>query len=278
LMLSVLAIVLAVGCWPLAQRMTRRLRTLEEGVGAWGAGELSTRVDVQGQDEIASVARRFNEAAAQIEAVFAAQQRMLASASHELRTPLTRLRVALELLDGEAVGRAAILRDATRDIEELDATVGDLLQVGRLQAMGAGQAHQEIDLLALLAEEASRLDVEVHGVSLPISGDPRLLRRMVRNLLQNAQRHGAPPVEAWTDGLDLVVADRGPGLPEGERERVFEPFHRPQGHDEGEHGGVGLGLFLVREIARHHGAEVAYVPREGGGSCFVVSFGGSPSA
>jgi signal transduction histidine kinase len=110
-----------------------------------------------------------------------------------------------------------------------------------------------------------------------VDGDPRLLRRMVRNLLENARRHGAgTPVEvrAWREasGPAFEVLDRGPGVPEAERERIFEPFHRLAGHGEGS-GGVGLGLSLVRQIARRHGASVACLPREGGGSRFAVRFG-----
>jgi signal transduction histidine kinase len=98
----------------------------------------------------------------------------------------------------------------------------------------------------------------------------------VRNLLENAQRHaGGTPVLAGVAPLDaggalLRVADRGPGVPEAERERIFEPFYRPPGHREGEGGGLGL----VRRIARHHGGDARCLPREGGGSCFEVELRG----
>jgi signal transduction histidine kinase len=115
------------------------------------------------------------------------------------------------------------------------------------------------------------------GGPVVVDGDPRLLRRLARNLLENARRHGAGAevegvLRAGADGPSFEVLDRGPGVPEAERERIFEPFHRLAGHGESA-GGVGLGLALVRQIARRHGAEVECLPREGGGSRFRVRFG-----
>jgi signal transduction histidine kinase len=107
-----------------------------------------------------------------------------------------------------------------------------------------------------------------------VRGEERLLRRAVRNLLENARRYGGDGVEARLDAADgavrLIVCDRGPGVPEAYRERIFEPFFRLPGHAERE-GGVGLGLALVRQIAERHGGEVRCAPREGGGSCFTLT-------
>jgi signal transduction histidine kinase len=276
LFVVVLAGAVAVGCWPLARRITRRLEGLERGVAAWGAGAFETRVPVEGDDEVAAVARRFNEAAAAVEATLQAQRRMLSSASHELRTPLTRVRVALELLRDQPASDA-LIDTAVRDIEEVDGAVSDLLQLGRMGAQSPRAEASEVDLLGLLAEEASRIGADVHGQPLLVLGDPALLRRLVRNLLINAQRHGAPPIEAWTTPTGLIVADRGPGVPATELPRIFEPFHRPAGHNEGVHGGVGLGLFLVREIATHHRGEVRYADRPGGGAQFELVLPGAGS-
>ena len=103
-------------------------------------------------------------------------------------------------------------------------------------------------------------------------GDPRLLRRLVRNLLDNASRHGAPPIDVQVrragDAAELRVCDQGPGIPPAEHEAVFHPFHRSRGADDGR--GAGLGLALVRQIARQHGGDARYAPGEPAGSCFVV--------
>ncbi len=269
-LVCVMAGTVAIGCWPIARRITRRLESVRDGMGRWGEGELAVRVPVQGQDEIASVARTFNDAADRVERSFEAQRRVLASASHELRSPLARLRMSLALLDDADPARQALVRSAEKDIEELDATVSDILHVGRMQALARPARPQPIDLLLLLREEGEKVGAVVDGPPRVVSGDPRLLRRLVRNLLENAQRHGAPPIEARTTAGGLEISDRGPGVAEQHREAIFQPFWRPSTHVEGQDGGVGLGLHLVREIARHHGGEVRVETREGGGSRFVV--------
>lgn len=265
--------VAAVGSYPIARRITRRLEQLRKGVEGLGAGDLSSRVPICGRDEVAELARAFNRSADQVQLLVQSQRRMLASASHELRSPMARLRVALELLpDLPAEEQRELLREANVDIQELDALIGDLLLAGRL---GAPEPLQKVpvDLLALGAEEAARLGAELSGDSVEIQGDPKLLRRLLRNLLENAQRHGAPPVQLQVGpGPILEVRDRGPGVPESERERIFEAFYRPAGHREGE-GGVGLGLALVRQIVERHGGRVHCLPREGGGSVFRVTLG-----
>ena len=163
-----------------------------------------------------------------------------------------------------------------RDIEELNDLIEELLIASRLDAPERQTEVERIDLLALAAEEAARLEgVEVGGVSRSVDGDPRLLRRLVRNLLENALRHGETPVEVEVgsgdapDRVRLVVADRGPGIPESERERIFEPFYRPEGQASSE-GGVGLGLSLVRQIAKRHSGRIQCEPRAGGGTRFVL--------
>jgi signal transduction histidine kinase len=271
--LGLLAAAVALGAWPLTRRLTRRLERLRQRVEDLGGGDLGSRAPIEGQDEVAALARSFNRAAERIEALVTAQRRMLAFASHELRSPLARLRVAMEMMQADAPLRAG----AERDLAELDGLIGELLEASRLEAQGASRAGP-VDLLALLAEEAARTGAEVDGAPVVVHGDARLLRHLVRNLLDNARRHGAgSPVEARVDGAAasharLRVADRGPGVPEAERERIFEPFYRPPG--VGESGeGYGLGLALVRQIARAHGGEARCLPREGGGTVFEVTIG-----
>jgi len=145
-----------------------------------------------------------------------------------------------------------------RDIAELDALIEEVLLASRLDALPSLERTEEVDLLALAAEEAARYDVEAHGESFVLRGDPRLLRRMVRNLLENARRHGAPPVQVQVRSGELRVCDSGAGVPAAERERIFEPFYSRRG--------VGLGLSLVRQIARRHGGDVRCE-----GNCFQVT-------
>ena len=274
--LALLAGVIAAGSYPIARRIARRLERLQSAVEQLGAGDLSARVPVEGRDEVGDLARSFNRAADRIQELINAQQRMLASASHELRSPLTRLRVAVELMGSE--GRPELRAEVENDIRELDALIEDLLLAARVESVERTSAREPVDLLATAAEEATRVGAEVSGESVIVRGDPRLLRRMVRNLLENARRYAVgSPIEVTVEplgeakaGARVTVADRGPGVLEPDRLRIFEPFYRPEGHSEGRDGGIGLGLALVQEIARHHGGEARCRPRPGGGTLFEV--------
>jgi len=265
---------IAAVAYPVSRRMARRLERLRTAVDELGSGGLATRVPVEGRDEIADVARSFNRAAERIEALVNAQRRVLASASHELRTPLTRLRMALALLG--RTGEEELLASAERDVEELDALIGDVLTAAHLEGTPVASRSERVELLDLVADEATRLQASVSGEPVAVRGDPKLLRRLVRNLVDNAVRHAGGEVEVSVarlpeaEGACLRVADRGPGIPEGERLRIFEPFYRPSGHSEGRDGGVGLGLALVAEIARHHGGDAVCRSRPGGGTIFEV--------
>jgi signal transduction histidine kinase len=274
-LLMAIALVVAVAAYPVVRRLTRRLERLQASVDAWGAGDLSTRVAVEGRDEVAQLAMSFNESAARVEALMAAQKTLLANASHELRSPLARIRMAVELLQDAAP--AAIRAELARNIAELDQLIGEVLLASRLDAATERERPlATVDLTALVAEECARVAADCSAEAVAISGDPALLRRMVRNLLENAQRHGgATPIGVTLTMsspamIRLEVCDGGPGVPEGEREAIFTPFYRVRGASEAD-GGYGLGLSLVRQIARRHGGDVSCVERPAGGGAFRVS-------
>lgn len=281
-LLLLLLLAVAAGAWPVVRRLTRRLESLKQGVEAFGAGALHQRVAEDGRDEVAAVAVSFNRAAARIQALLRSHQSLLANASHELRSPLARLKMAVSLLDDAAPAqREALRREIATNIAELDALVEEVLLASRLDAPGAMERHAPVALLPLAAEEAARFGLAVQGDAPTVSGDERLLRRALRNLLENARRYGgehdglALQLLALSDGgAEIRVCDRGPGVPAAWRERVFEPFFRLPGHAEKE-GGVGLGLSLVRQIAERHGGSVRCEARPGGGSCFVLGLPGA---
>ena len=271
--LGLIALAVAVGAYPVVRGATRRLERLRASVDALGSGDFTARVKVEGRDEVAALAASFNRSAARIESLVGAHRTLLANASHELRSPLARIRMATELLKREA--KPALRAELERDIAELDALVDEILVASRLDAVADLEVREEVDLLALAAEECARMDAALDGAPVAVRGDPRLLRRLIRNLLENARRYGAgTPIEVTLSSgagpAVLRVCDRGPGVPESERERIFEPFYRPTGTREPE-GGVGLGLALVRQIARKHGGDARCTPRAGGGSCFEVT-------
>ena len=275
-LLGVLLVAVAAGAYPVVRRLTRRLEALKQGVEAFGAGRLGQRVDDAGKDEVAAVAGTFNLAAERIEALVRSHQNLLANASHELRSPLARLKMAVALYaDAGDEQRASLRREIDANVAELDALVEEVLLASRLDASATMERHEPVELLGLAAEEAARVGAQAGGDAVTVQGSERLLRRALRNLLENARRYGGEAVEveirrARDGGAEAWVCDRGPGVPEAHRERIFEAFFRLPGHAERE-GGVGLGLSLVRQIAQHHAGTVRCEPRPGGGSCFVIS-------
>jgi signal transduction histidine kinase len=276
LALALIAVAVGVGAYPVVRRLTARLERLQAGVESLGAGDLSTRVKVEGRDEVARVAESFNRAAGRIEELIGAHKSLLANASHELRTPLARIRLAVELMKESADPQRK--RELEHDIAELDGLIDEILLASRLDAVKDRNADEEVDLLALVTEECARYEaVEIDGQPITVRGDPRLLRRMIRNLLENARRHGRPPIDVHVGRaggqVELQVRDQGSGLPATERDRVFEPFYRFAGHPgkAGATAGAGLGLSLVRQIARRHGGDARYLRQEDSGSCFVVT-------
>ena len=277
IVLPLLFVAVALGAWPVVRRLTRRLEALQRSVERFGEGALDQRVDASGRDEVAAVAASFNRAAERIEALVRANQSLLANASHELRSPLARLKMAVSMLNGaDGAQRVRLQREIDTDIAELDALVEEVLLASRLDARSLDVAREPVDLRALAAEEAARVDATLADDApvLVVAGDERLLRRALRNLLENARRYGGGAIDVdlarAATGAELRVCDRGPGVPEAMRERIFEPFFRLPGHAEHE-GGVGLGLSLVRQIVLVHGGTVRCEARAGGGSCFVLA-------
>ena len=283
-MLALVGVAVALGAYPIIRRLTQRLESLQRGVERWGSGDLSARMAVQGSDEVAFLAERFNHAAERIEGLVTRQQALLkshktllANASHELRSPLTRIRMGLELLGGaDPAAQAKQRAEIAQSIGELDQLIDEILLASRLEA---GQTEHEpmelLDLTGLAAEECARVGAElVVAGGLTLRGSPRLLRRLLRNLLENARRYSDGPVTvvlaASAASALIRVNDQGPGVPAELRERIFEPFYRLPGASERD-GGVGLGLALVKSIAERHGGSVRCEAPAGGGASFVVA-------
>ena len=284
--LGLVAVAVALATYPIVRRLTRRLETLQHGVERWGGGDLSVRVPVVGNDEVGFLANRFNHAAEQIEtlvnardALLASQKSLLANASHELRSPLTRIRMGLEFLPTASNPADRHARDEiARNIAELDQLIDEILLASRLDAQEADLGTIEsVDLMGLAAEECARteavLEVQIPGAECNVPGVNKLLRRAVRNLLENAKRHAQGPavLTLYRDGTNACVrvCDNGPGVPTALQERIFEPFYRLPGASERD-GGMGLGLALVKSIAVRHGGSVSCINRGSGGACFEL--------
>ena len=278
-LLGMVGLATAAGLFPIVRRLTTRLEGLQRSVQRFGEGDLAVRAPADdGEDEVADLARRFNDAATRIEQLVRSHKSLLANASHELRSPLTRIRMSLELM-GQQPNPAAKV-EISRSIAELDQLIDEILLASRLDAREADMGTMEtVDLMGLAAEECARAQAELDIAertdldALTVRGVPRLLRRAIRNLLENARRYGAGEIETElsADGAHarVRVNDRGPGVPAALRERIFEPFYRLPGASERE-GGVGLGLALVKSIVERHGGRVRCEGRDGGGASFVI--------
>lgn len=295
-LLVLVALAVAVGAYPIVRRLTKRLESLQQGVERWGSGDLSTRLPVQGEDEVAFLATRFNAAAERVQQLLQSHKALLANASHELRSPLARIRMGLELLGRDSSASQPQRQEMARSIEELDQLIDEILLASRLDMRDARDASalgpiEEVDLVGLAAEECARtgadLDIAPDVSPLLVQGHAKLLRRLLRNLLENARRYGVPAVRSDTSVPEVkltltrqvvlpdqswavvVVEDGGPGVPADQRERIFEPFYRLPGASERE-GGVGLGLSLVKTITERHGGHVRCEGRDEPGARFVV--------
>jgi signal transduction histidine kinase len=276
-LMVVLFIAIAAGAYPFVRRLTRRLEALKRGVEAFGEGALDRRVPVEGRDEVASLATSFNLAAERVEALVRSHKSLLANASHELRSPLARLKMATAMLSDAApgdVGREHLRAEIDTDIAELDGLVDEVLLASRLEAAPQPEHLETVDLLALAVEEGARVGAQVEGAPCAVRGEERLLRRALRNLLENARRYGGGEIRVElavpaAGHVEVRVCDNGPGVPDDYRERIFEPFFRLPGHAE-RAGGVGLGLALVRQIVERHRGRVRCVAPPQGGGCFLI--------
>jgi signal transduction histidine kinase len=292
------ALVLAVlggGAWILSRALAEKLSRLEASAGRIARGDLRHRVPVPSVpvDEIDELGVAFNEMAEKVQTLLRGQKALLANVSHELRTPLARIKVLLEILEERADAAAKSgstdtqrvrtgLAEMGEDVAEIEALISDLLTGGRLELQNDAGVQLElaaIDLPALLTKIAGKVgaDVEVSGDP-HLRADPMLLERLLSNLLANARRacpEGRIVVAAATDEHDvteLSVTDEGPGVAPSDRDAIFEPFRRLDAARDRDRGGVGLGLYLCRQVALAHGGTIVADDRLDGrpGARFVV--------
>ena len=278
-MLGLVGVAVVVGVFPIIRRLLKRLENLQRGVKRFGEGDLSVRVPEHGHDEVADLAHQFNAAAARIDTLMTSHKSLLANASHELRSPLTRIRMGLEFM-GDDPASARAKAEIQRNIGELDQLVDEILLASRLDSSEVDVGTVEsVDLIGLAAEECARIDADLEMQTdgpLEVQGIAKLLRRAVRNLLENARRYSEGEITLSLSKQDCMalirVEDHGPGVPKAQRERIFEKFYRLPGASE-RSGGVGLGLSLVRSIAERHGGTVCCEARKDGrsGASFVIS-------
>jgi len=261
LLVSVVALSLLAVRW-----LTRPLGVLAVAADELGRDIRRAPLAEKGPAEVRRAAAAFNTMQARLQTYLREREQMLAAVSHDLRTPITRLRLRAELIEDEA------LREKfTRDLAEMEAMTSDALDF--LRGARVNEPVQPVDVLALLEslqadmEEAGQA-VQVHGQAAPYPARPLAFKRCLANLLENAVKYGTrAEARIEDDGRELriTITDDGPGIPEAELERVFEPFYRVESSRSRETGGVGLGLSVARDIVRAHGGELTLRNRPEGG-------------
>jgi signal transduction histidine kinase len=269
----------------LAHGMTRPLRAMASAAPSMARGDYSLRVHTTAVDEVGRLAEAFNHMAAELAETERQRRDLVANVSHELRTPISALQATLEnLVDGVATPDSATFRAMHAQTERLGRLVRDLLDLSRLESGVAQLRIERISLRDLLnrAIDESRLHHPDLGVAVAVApalvfdGDSDRLHQAIVNLLDNAVRYGGDHASVRIDAgcrhrcLRVEISDNGPGIPAGERGRVFERFYRADHARAAHRGGAGLGLAIVRSIIELHNGVVRAEANEPRGCRMVI--------
>jgi len=282
--LCIALIVSALTSWWLAQHLSAPIRRIQAGARALASENLDVRVSAgleERRDELAVLARDFDAMADRLRANRSAMTQLLRDISHELRSPLARMRVALGLARQPAADVPRQIDRLEREIERLDSLISQVLKLARLHGTDAPFARETFDLDEVIDEvvrdasfegAAQGCRIDLHGTAnAAISGSRDLLRSAIENVLRNAVRYSPPqsPVDVRVghapDGVEILIQDRGPGVPEGDLERIFEPFYRVAESRDRDTGGEGIGLAITAQVMKAHGGSAAAANGPAGG-------------
>jgi signal transduction histidine kinase len=261
----------------LARRLTRPIDLIVNAARDIGDGKLDSRMKLgrHHTSDLRELAETFNHMAARIQKQLTDQKELLAAVSHEIRTPLGHMRILLDLARDSDMD-PKVVAELEKEVLEVDSLVDQLLASSRLEFESLEPL--ELDAADLARRALTRLDLdeslldapEDDEANLTLEADPMLLGRALANLLDNAREHGGGvtrlEVRADPDGITFAVEDDGPGLPSEEIDRVFDSFYRGDNRAGAHHGSLGLGLSLVRRIAKAHEGRAFADNREGGGA------------
>jgi two-component system osmolarity sensor histidine kinase EnvZ len=261
-----LVLVAVGGAFLVVWRINRPLQALSASASALGKGETPAPVAITGPEEVRDLSRSFNRMTEDLKRLEADRALLLAGVSHDLRTPLARLRLVAEM-----VGDASLREGMIQDIQDMDRIIGQFISFVR---DGDNEPDEAVDLNEMVDGICQRYHRLGHAIAVhlqplpPVRVKPTAMQRLISNLIDNALRHGAAPVEVRTHAeagnIGLSVLDRGPGIPDSGLERMKQPFVRLDAARGGE-GNSGLGLAIVERIARWHGGTFSLVNRPGGG-------------
>ncbi len=269
---AILYIVVLLPVLWIVRRMSRPLRDLRAAAERFRPGEPSPPLPARGPDDVAALITAFNALRLRVTGMLDEKDRMLGAIGHDLRTPLAALRVRIESVEDDT-DRAKMIDT----VAEMNRTLDDILSLARLGR--PSEPPTDVDLAALVdavVEDFRDLGCEVSFVEadrLRMRLRPSLMRRAVRNLIENAVKYGVSAevrVEAGAKTVAIVVADQGPGIPEDRMGDVFDAFTRLESSRNRETGGIGLGLALAQAIVREAGGEIRLVNRVEGGLDAII--------
>jgi signal transduction histidine kinase len=265
--LGLLTVMLSIVLYAMTRTITRPLADLAKAADAVGRGGAIQPLKERGARELKRATRAFNAMQERLNRYLDSRTRVLAAMSHDLRTPITRLRLRVESIEDDALRARCV-----EDLDEMTRMVRGALSVFR--GLNDDEATVAVDINALLEELQRRYgevnsSVAIEGrAAAPFSGKPLALKRCLGNLVDNALQYGGNATIAVTDSddeLTIRVLDNGPGIPEAELDRVFEPFYRLESSRNRATGGTGLGLSIARDVAQAHGGSLTLANRSNGG-------------
>jgi signal transduction histidine kinase len=250
----------------IARRVASPLSQLAAAAGVAATGGEAPRVPEEGPDDVRNAAVAFNKMTDQVSRTLESQRQLLSAVGHDLRTPITAMRISLEFVSDKE-----LQRNLEKNLDELQELTEAVLSAARGTG---GEMKRSVDLSALIDSVCADLDDigepvtwQPHGPA-PLSCRPNEIKRAVRNLVENAVAYGRKAdvqLEETPSSYDIVIEDDGPGIPDQDKQRVFEPFVRLESSRNTETGGTGLGLTLVKAIAEGHGGAVVLENRDKGG-------------
>jgi signal transduction histidine kinase len=265
--LGLLTIMLGIVLYAMTRTITRPLADLAAAADAVGRGTAVQPLQERGARELKRATHAFNAMQERLQRYLDSRTRVLAAMSHDLRTPITRLRLRVESIEDEALRARCV-----EDLDEMTRMVRGALSIFR--GLNDEEPSVPVDVDALLRELQRHYgdvnaSVAIEGrAAAPVNGKPLALKRCLSNLVDNALQYGQHATIAVTDAADeltIRVLDDGPGIPEAQIERVFEPFYRLESSRSRDTGGTGLGLSIARDVAQAHGGSLTLANRSNGG-------------
>ena len=256
----------------LVRRLTRPLARFAKAADEIGRGVTPKPLPETGPVELLQLSRTFNHMALQVQELLADRTTMLSGIAHDLRTPLARLGLTLEMLKPQA--DTQLIAEATQDIQEMEHLISQYLQLGQELTGDRPETIDIRDIIDRCVIDARRMGTDIDWIPdepCLFTLQPLVLTRILANLLQNAVRYSdgtgvAVEVRRTPESCVIKVLDRGPGIPEAERESVFRPFYRMEPSRNSCTGGSGLGLAIARQLAQFHGWRLSLIARPGGGT------------